>query len=317
MSLKEAILKSLDECKKADYNEVFNKIKEKRYYEFNDDAKTPDNTVSAYLTNFIKNKDVRVKRVKKGRKYQYYLTKNEDKIEFEEEEDKTKDITYSEASLHKLFSTYLKQNDIYSKTIDHKKSAKTGKDGTWIHPDMIGMKLLALENDVSVKFLKTVNRADSFKLSSYELKTEINTDKQLKEYFFQAVSNSSWANYGYLVAIEFNDNLREEMERLSQSFGIGIIKLKSNPFESEVLYPSRYRELDFITLDKLCSKNEDFRTFIENTERLISASKDNFSSTEKGFVGFCDVYFGEDEDSEISEYCKNNNIPVEETTEKE
>jgi hypothetical protein len=48
---------------------------------------------------------------------------------------------------------------------------------------------------------------DTLKLTSYEIKKEIKTDSELKEYYFQAVSNSSWANYGYLVAFEVGDNL--------------------------------------------------------------------------------------------------------------
>ena len=84
----------------------------------------------------------------------------------------------------------------------------------------------------------------------------------MKKSFFQAVSNSSLANYGYLVAFEISDSLDEEMERLNQSFGIGIINLKANPYESKMLYQSKYNELDFKTLDKLCKINNDFETFI-------------------------------------------------------
>lgn len=36
---------------------------------------------------------------------------------------------------------------------------------------------------------------------------------------------SSWANYGYLVALEISDSLKDEMQRLNQSFGISIIEL--------------------------------------------------------------------------------------------
>ena len=40
----------------------------------------------------------------------------------------------------------------------------------------------------------------------------------VKKSFFQAVSNSSRENYGYLVAIEICDRLNEEMERLNKAF---------------------------------------------------------------------------------------------------
>ena len=34
------------------------------------------------------------------------------------------------------------------------------------------------------------------------------------------------------------DNLLEEMSRLNQSFGIGIIELNANPFQSKILFPA-------------------------------------------------------------------------------
>ena len=41
--------------------------------------------------------------------------------------------------------------------------------------------------------------------------------------FLPALSNSSWANYGYLVTFEINKDLDEEMKLLNNAFGIGII----------------------------------------------------------------------------------------------
>lgn len=44
---------------------------------------------------------------------------------------------------------------------------------------------------------------------------------------FQAVSNSSWANEGYLVVLqEIDSEVLSELRRLNQSFGIGVIKLE-------------------------------------------------------------------------------------------
>jgi hypothetical protein len=85
---------------------------------------------------------------------------------------------------------------------------------------MIGIEFLQLSSSVNKAFMKILNKADTFKITSYEIKKEINTDYELKKSYFQAVSNSSWANYGYLVALEISDNLKDEMERLNQSFGI-------------------------------------------------------------------------------------------------
>lgn len=58
----------------------------------------------------------------------------------------------------------------------------------------------------------------------------------LKECYFQAVSNSSFANEGYLVVFEeFDDEILEELIRLNASFGIGVIKLESSTAESRTL----------------------------------------------------------------------------------
>lgn len=323
MTIKEAILKSLNDINGlTNYMEIYNHIVEKKYYEFNT-AKTPASTISALLGDFIRNGDSRVKRIKQeGGTYSYYLTKNEQNIgiellsgaietEIEQKKPKRKEKTYEERDLHILLSSYLKNTKIYSKTIFHEQS-KYGKDNnqTWTHPDMVGIKFLNLQTKTSQIFLKSINRVDTFKLSSYELKKEINSDAELKKAFFQAVSNSSWANYGYLVAFEFSDSLSDEIERLSQSFGIGIIELNANPFKSKLLFPPKYRDLDFKTIDKLCKINRDFETFIEQVDKLMTAQERYYKSTEKELDEFCDDYF--DSDAEIITYCKEKNIPIDE-----
>ncbi len=131
LSLKDAILKSLEELnKKSNHIEVSNLIKDKQYYDFGS-ALTPEATVSAQLGGFIRDGDVRVKRIKQGRGFYYYLTKNEQSIEIEIEnsqsqfvhitadnteennrasiEQNSREQTYHERDLNKLLSTYLKQ----------------------------------------------------------------------------------------------------------------------------------------------------------------------------------------------------------------
>ena len=315
MTIKEAILASLSDLKKiSNSREIYKHMVEKGYYNFTV-AKTPASTVSAQLGDFIRKGDSRLKRIKgKGGTFSYYLTKDEDSIDvglLNQAIKEPQKKTFNERDLHKLLSSYLKNTGIYSKTIFHERS-RNSKDShqKWIHPDMVGIKFLNLQNKVSQTFLKTVNQADTFKISSYEIKKEINTDYELKKCFFQAVSNSSWANYGYLIAFEISDGLYEEMERLNQSFGIGIIELKPNPYESKMLFPSQYKDLDFKTLDKLCKINKEFEKFIEQTEKLLTADEKYVKSTEKELDEFCDRYFKSD--SEIEKYCREKHIPIEE-----
>ncbi|MCW3072387.1 MAG: hypothetical protein JWO44_2277 [Bacteroidetes bacterium] len=319
MTIKESILKSLDDIKGlTNYLEIYNNIVAKRYYDFGP-AKTPASTISALLGDFIRKGDTRVKRIKQeGGTYSYYLTKNEQDIGIDilsgateisstskVKPDKTK--TYDERDLHKLLSSYLKITGVYSKTIFHEQSNGKDNNQIWTHPDMVGIKFMNLQTKASQSLLKSINRTDTFKLSSYEIKKEINNDSDLKKAFFQAVSNSSWANYGYLVAFEFSNGLREEMARLNESFGIGIIELQANPFFSNVLFQAKYRNLDFKTIDKLCKINKEFEKFIEQTEKLMTAEERYYKSTEKELNEFCDDYLTND--TEIEKYCADKNIP--------
>lgn len=318
MTIKESILKSLaDLSGLVTYMDVYNNILTKGYYDFKR-GKTPERTISAQLGEFIRDGDARVKRIKRDNgNYSYYLTRNEQNIDLEILSGAKETVAvetrkakgYAERDLHKILSSYLKNTQIYSKTIFHEQS-KNGKDNNqiWTHPDMVGIKFLNLQTKASQNFLKSINRVDIFKLSSYEIKKEINSDSELKKAFFQAVSNSSWSNYGYLVAFEFSDSLSDEMERLNQSFGIGIIELNSNPYKSKILFPATYRDLDFKTIDKLCRMNSEFETFIEQVDKLMTAQERYYKSTEKELDEFCDEYF--DNDTEIEKYCKEKRIPT-------
>lgn len=316
MTIKEAILKVLeDNIGSFTYLEVLKMIDDKNYYNW-EKAKTPSDTIGAQLGHFIRQNDSRVKRVKGKKGFEYYLAKYENELNLSEVVEKESLIKkptskkYQERDLHKLLSSYLKSQNIYSKTIFHEKSANSKDDHQkWIHPDMLGIDFLNLKNSSSNALLKVINKADAFNLISYELKREIKSDYELKKCFFQAVSNSSWANYGYLVAFEISKNLMNEMERLNQSFGIGIIELNGNPYESKILFQPTYKELDFKTIDKLCEINTEFEKFIGQTETMLIAPEKYVKGTKKEFESFCDDYFKTD--SEIEKYCKEKNIPLE------
>lgn len=194
------------------------------YYPHFENKETPTNTVSAQLGDFIRKSDSRVKRIKlSSGTLGYYLTKYEQNVAVDqinaqtakEAEKKTeKRLTgYDEKDLHLLLSSYLQVSNTHSKTIPHNQSLKSvDKNQTWTHPDMVAIKFTNLKTEESQNFQKAINRLDTFKISPFEIKKEINYDSDLKEAYFQAVSNSSWANYGYLVAFEFADNLDDEME---------------------------------------------------------------------------------------------------------
>ena len=318
MTIKEAILKSLEDLQSMANNvDIYNHIISHDYYQFTK-GKTPKSTVSALLGDFMRANDSRIKRIKQNGSYCYYLSKYEQELKINTSSTnkiktplKNKN-TYLERDLHKLLSSYLRSKNIFAKTIFHEQSTNnTDNHQKWIHPDIIGVNFLKLSSKANNAFIKALNKKNTLKFTSYEVKREINTDYELKKSYFQAVSNSSWANYGYLVAFEISNSLNEEMERLNQSFGIGIIELKANPYESKILFSAQQKELDFKTIDKLCKINHEFESFIELTEKILTAPEPYVTAIENELTTFCDSVFNND--SEIQFYCIEKNIPIENT----
>lgn len=314
MTIKEAILVSLEDFPNgAPYNEIFENILEKRIFTFNKDAKTPKDTVSALLGDFIRNGDSRVRRYKNENKvFCYYLAKYENESVQEEEVKsltalkKQKD-TFHERDLHPLLCAFLASKGIMAKTIFHEKSNKQEEHQKWLHPDIVGAKFTEYKDNICNSLFKALSPKESLELYSYELKKEIDNDYELKKCFFQAVSNSSWANFGYLVAFDINEKLRDEIERLNHSFGIGFIQLKANPYESQIWFFAKKASLDFNTIDKLCKINADFAKFTQLVEATVTANEKYFASSKNDLLKACDEYLSKE--SEIKNYCASKNIP--------
>lgn len=214
---------------------------------------------------------------------------------------------YKERSLHRLLSNYLLDKGILSKTIFHETSNRSDQAKKWVHPDMVGVQFNDFQESSTRSFLKAANTKEYIYLYSFELKRTIENDHQLKEYFFQALSNSSWANYGYLVAFEISEEVMEEMERLNRSFGIGVILLSPYTGETKELFQPRKNELDYYTIDKLCRINDDFKDFVTKTTKVLNAPSNLVDDVKNGLQRFCDPCF-ENED-EILTYCRENHIP--------
>lgn len=185
---------------------------------------------------------------------------------------------FHERDLHPLLVKFLNDSNNFKlccKTIYHEKSKKnqSGKD-KWSYPDIVGVYFPYDDyKKQTVDFLKHTNQSN-YKLFSFELKTSLNLSN-LKESYFQAVSNSSWANEGYLVVFkEINDEVLSELRRLNQSFGIGVLKLERKISDSKILLSAKEKELDIQTLNFLVKQNADFETFIEDINKRINAGVD-------------------------------------------
>jgi len=174
----------------------------------------------------------------------------------------------NEHDLYPILSGYLYYEfGLYPKRIDEKRSSNRQGAGAnrWLHPDLVGMEQLGKDWHDEVKNCVKEYTRQHTKLWSFEVKLQLNRSN-VRESFFQTVSNSSWANFGYLVAVSIKQDTQKELRMLSAAHGIGLIKLDTqNPRSSQIVIPAREREeIDWDMVDRLVKENSDFCDYIQN-----------------------------------------------------
>ena len=244
-------------------------------------GKTPTDTLAARIYTDLKEKSDSKFCITSKRPTTFWLKSREDEVKNIVIQASTipkipaKIVSFHERDLHPLLVKFLFESeefDLYCKTIYHENSKKgeKGKD-KWNYPDIVGIHFPFDDyKKETLGLLKNLNK-QSCKIYSFEIKKSI-TWSDIKEYYFQAVSNSSWANEGYLVVFEnIEADIFSELIRLNASFGIGIIQLEIDS-SSKVILPARQRNLDMQTLDMLVEKNKNFKDFIDDVNKDINAN---------------------------------------------
>jgi len=249
--------------------------------DFSTTGKTPWATIAAYCyTDINNNADNSTVIQTSERPAQFFLRRLASQIDFQKvqkqkdteiaKKEKIETKKFNERDLHSLLVAFAFGDSHFKanlKTVFHENSSKATKgQNEWLHPDLVGVyfpfrdyksETLEIQNHLSIT---------SIKLFSFELKVSLNFGN-LRQSYFQAVSNSSWANEGYLVTLNIDDDptFKDEVRRLNNAFGIGIIKLNpENIFESEILFPSRInQEIDWDTVNRLANENSDFNDFLK------------------------------------------------------
>lgn len=172
-----------------------------------------------------------------------------------------------EVALYPKLAEYLSvEFGLHAQRIDEKRSAnKRGPQGNrWLYPDLVALEDLTLDWTPEVRNCVSEAGAQKARLWSFEVKLLLNRSN-VREAYFQTVSNSSWANFAYLVTgeLEGPDTLKE-LRMLAALHGIGLIKLDSeNPAESQIFIPARERpEIDWANCNRLASENTDFQKVV-------------------------------------------------------
>lgn len=189
--------------------------------------------------------------------------------------------TYSEHELYPLLIEFLhKELKLYCQRIDEKTSKNShGSGGNhWLHPDVVALEPLDQHWDPVVKDCVRHGNDSAIRLWSFEVKKQL-TRSNVRQYFFQAVSNSTWASFGYLVATGLNNDVESELQMLASLHGIGVLILNTESlFDSQILIPARERTaIDWQSVNRIVSENTDFHRFIEQvgiysqTGRLVKS----------------------------------------------
>ncbi|MEB2817801.1 HTH domain-containing protein [Campylobacter upsaliensis] len=275
LTYKELAIEILKEAKKPlSVSEIWEKACERGLEKrLSSIGQTPTQTL---WNRFLVNRDDFIKATQKPTTFWLRARQNEliNLNLSEEKEVRLEKTKFNERDLHPVFVKFLYENldfRLNSKTIYHEKSKKSesGKD-KWNYPDVVGVYFPYDDYQNETLGLLESLKLNSYKIFSFELKISINFSN-LKESYFQAVSNSSWANEGYLVVLkELDSEVLSELRRLNQSFGIGVIQLDGSEISnSKIVLSANEKALDMQTIDMLVDKNEDFKEFIGDINKQI------------------------------------------------
>lgn len=190
-----------------------------------------------------------------------------DKNQEDEANNSVNNMVLTEHQLYPLLVDYLKSElNLFCQRIDEKRSKNQRGNGgnQWLHPDIVAMQPVDKDWNELVRACVQKGGGQRVRLWSFEVKKELNSSN-VRMSFFQAVSNSSWANEGYLVATNIANNIDQELRMLSALHGIGVILLNAeNPSESEIFLPAVARpEIDWQSVNRIVVENDDFKNFVD------------------------------------------------------
>ncbi len=258
--------------------------------QFHTEGKTPWNSIGARLYTDIRDNQNSIFIQISSRPSKFFLKRLvTDEIQLKQEVEKDiknkekaleNSSTFKERDLHPLLVKFINSDSHFkalSKTIFHEVSKKSQKGfNKWLHPDIVGVYFPFDDYLDKIQKVQQAFSINALKIYSFEMKIFISLSN-LRESYFQAVSNSSWANEGYLVAlrIEEDSSLFDEMRRLNNAFGIGIIKLNPEYIEqSEILFPAKENiTMDWDTINRLAEENDNFEQFMSDIIEDIKLQK--------------------------------------------
>lgn len=191
-----------------------------------------DSSIRQYFSDLSGDPTTPIAKVDQG--YGYYLREDESG-EIEERKESEEVGGRSQQDEEKFRAVFMRNeemNNRYPVKIDHVRGKKR-KSGVnkWKFPDAV---VLAWEvgeagesgykiNEDLLEVKRSIGDPP-FQISSVELKVNFSYST-FREYFFQCVSNSKWANHAQLVVASevADETLAEELRRLGSSYNVSVI----------------------------------------------------------------------------------------------
>ena len=226
-------------------------------------------------------------RTTEGRPRRYYWTEKSETDEILEAEQSGVPNAPKEIEANRSEGVRYLERDLYPMLIDFLSSEVGAKayridEGTasnrrgpggnkWLYPDVVAIESLTAGMNKEVVGALQHSGERRARLWSFEVKRLLNRSN-VREAYFQAVSNSSWANFGYLVSAEIEgvETLRE-IQMLYAVHGIGLMEIDmENPTESVVRIPSREKlSVEWSMCSRLADENRDFTSFMKKVRQYF------------------------------------------------
>lgn len=227
-------------------------------------VRVPRSAISRQLSKFSRGSNPIFQKVK-SRQYQLISGKI------------SEDRNLNEFDLHPILTKFaFDRFNVYCKTINAVKAKNRGnKINIWSNPDIVGIQFTLFNlNDLLRSEVEKQGIISSQVAQFYSFELKLKIDRyNLTECYFQAVSNSSWANFGYLVVGDMDKDkpFISNLIRLNSGYGIGIIHLNvKNPEKSEIIVSAREKNIvDINFMNFLSTINTDFYDFIEKSKSII------------------------------------------------
>lgn len=225
-------------------------------------------------------------RTTEGRPRRFYWTEKSESEEIEAAEILDHEPNIIEPDLSSDSAPHILEKDLYPKLIEFISSEfgaaafrineatasnRRGPGGNkWLYPDVVAIEALTAGMNKEVVEAVRFSGERRARLWSFEVKRLLNRSN-VREAYFQAVSNSSWASFGYLATseIEGSETIRE-IQMLYAVHGIGLIEIDLNsPTESVVSIPARERlSIEWTMCSRLADENKDFATYMKRVRQF-------------------------------------------------